>query len=170
MKEQKIIPHQLEENGQIPNNSKLSFLVYQQIFESNDSLKIRFEEAFQQNSWGGTWVNGIFNYHHYHSTAHEVLGVLSGTATVAFGGPDKLEIDVQAGDMVVLPAGTGHCLLSASDDFKVIGAYPKGQENYDICTEKDDIEEKKENIRQVALPKADPVSGQNGPLLEHWKG
>lgn len=170
MKEQKIIPHQLEENGQIPNNAKLSFLVYQQIFESNDNLKNRFEEAFQQNSWGGTWVNGIFNYHHYHSTAHEVLGVLSGTATVAFGGPDNLEVDVQAGDMVVLPAGTGHCLLSASDDFKVIGAYPKGQENYDICTEKDDIKKKKENIRQVALPAADPVSGKNGPLMEHWKG
>jgi uncharacterized protein YjlB len=168
MKEQKIIPHQLERNGQVPNNSKLPFLVYQQIFESNDNLMNRFEEAFQQNSWGGTWINGIFNYHHYHSTAHEVLGVLSGTATVAFGGPNKLEIDVQAGDMVVLPAGTGHCLLSASDDFKVIGAYPKGQEDYDICTEKDDIEEKKENIRQVALPTTDPISGESGPLMEHW--
>ncbi len=170
MKEQKVIPQQLKENGQIPNNPELPFLVYQQIFESNDSLKERFETAFKKNKWGGSWVNGIFNYHHYHSTAHEVLGVLSGTATVAFGGPNLLEVDVRAGDMVVLPAGTGHCLLSASDDFKVIGAYPEGQEDYDICTEKDEVEEKKRNIRQVPLPKADPVSGQNGPLMEHWKG
>lgn len=169
MKEQKIISHQLNENGQVPNNSKLPFLVYQQIFDSNDNLKARFEEAFKENSWGGSWVNGIFNYHHYHSTAHEVLAVLSGTATVAFGGPDELEVDLQAGDMVILPAGTGHCLLSASDDFKVIGAYPKGQEDYDICTEKDDMEEKKKNTRQVALPKADPVSGPKGPLMEHWQ-
>lgn len=169
MKEQKIIPHRLNDNGSIPNNPDLPLLLYQQVFEPGDNLKERFEEAFQQNGWVGSWINGVFDYHHYHSRSHEVLGVLSGTATIAFGGLGYLETDVRAGDMAVLPAGTGHCLISASDDFKVIGAYPQGQENYDICTEKDDPEEKKENIRQVPLPKADPISGENGPLMTHWK-
>lgn len=169
MKEQKIIPHHLEENDRIPNNPKLPLLLYQQVFEKKNNLMHQFEEAFKQNKWGGSWVNGVFDYHHYHSNAHEVLGVISGTATLAFGGPEKLEVDLQAGDMVILPAGTGHCRLSASADFRVIGAYPQGQEKYDTCTQKDDAEEKKENIRQVPLPKADPISGKNGPLLEHWK-
>lgn len=169
MKEQKIISHLLEENGQIPNNPSLPLLVYQQVLDISDDLKEQFEKAFKENKWGGSWVNGVFDYHHYHSTAHEVLGVLSGTATIAFGGPDKLEVDLQAGDMVVLPAGTGHCRISASDDFKVIGAYPNGQEDYDTCTQQDDVDEKEENIRQVPRPKADPISGENGPLMEHWK-
>ena len=168
MKEPKIIPHQLGENGQIPNNPSLPLLLYQQVFESQN-LEKSFKEAFQQNRWAGSWVNGVYDYHHYHSTAHEVLGVASGTATITFGGPGGIEVDVRAGDMVVLPAGTGHCRLSASDDFRVVGAYPEGQENYDLCTQKDQVEEKKKNIKQVPLPKTDPVAGEKGLLLEHWK-
>lgn len=170
MKESKVIPHQFSENGSIPNNPFLPLLLYQQVFEESAGLKEQFQEAFSKNNWKGSWVNGVFDYHHYHSKAHEVLGIAAGTATLMFGGPGGTEIDVQAGDMVVLPAGTGHCRLSASDDFKVVGAYPAGQEDYDTCTQKDDPEEKEQNIRQVPLPDNDPVSGENGPLMEHWKG
>ena len=156
-----------EENGQIPNNPTLPLLLYQQVFEGGN-IEQQFEEAFSKNQWGGSWVNGMYDYHHYHSTAHEVLGVISGSATLIFGGPGGEEAEVKAGDMVVIPAGTGHCRKSASPDFKVIGAYPQGQENYDLCTEKNDIEEKKKNIRKVALPKADPVGGEEGPLMGEW--
>ena len=169
MKESKVIPKQLSPNGQIPNNPTLPLLLYQQVFEESQGLKEQFQQAFEQNKWKGSWVNGVFDYHHYHSNAHEVLGVASGTATLMFGGPEGLEVDVRAGDMVILPAGTGHCRLSASDDFKVVGAYPTGQEDYDTCTQKDDPEEKEDNIQKVPLPEADPVSGENGPLMEHWK-
>lgn len=169
MKESKIIPVQLSENGSIPNNPELPLLLYQQVFDGKENPEKQFKEAFQQNNWTGSWVNGVYDYHHYHSTAHEVLGVISGTATLIFGGPDGRETDVNAGDMVILPAGTGHCRLSASDDFRVIGAYPLGQEDYDLCTEKDNTEEKKKNIAQVQLPGTDPVSGEEGPLAVHWK-
>ncbi|WP_017730439.1 cupin domain-containing protein [Nafulsella turpanensis] len=169
MKEPKVISYQLSENGQIPNNPTLPLLIYQQVFEEPDRLKEQFQQAFEKNNWRGSWVNGVFDYHHYHSNAHEVLGIAAGTATIMFGGPEGTEVDVQAGDMVVLPAGTGHCRLSASDDFKVVGAYPAGQEDYDTCTQKDDPDEKEENIRHVSLPKADPVSGESGPLMQHWK-
>lgn len=161
--------YQLDPNGQIPNNRRLPLLLYQQPFEDNEKLKEQFKRAFSKNKWDGSWVNGVFDYHHYHSTAHEVLGVISGSATIIFGGPGGKEIDVKAGNMVVLPAGTGHCRKSASSDFSVIGAYPQGQEDYDICTEKDDPEEKKKNIEQVALPAADPVAGESGPLMRHWQ-
>lgn len=166
---QEPTPYQLDPNGQIPNNPKLPLLLYQQLFDSKEGLQEQFKKAFKENDWGGSWVNGIFNYHHYHSTAHEVLGVLSGSATIIFGGPRGKEVAVKAGDMVVLPAGTGHCRKSASSDFSVIGAYPKGQEDYDICTEKDDPEEKKKSIEKVALPSADPLGGINGPLMKYWQ-
>lgn len=168
-KEPKIISHQLKENGRFPNNPNLPLLIYQQVFEEKKDLETQFKAGFQENNWKGSWVNGVFDYHHYHSTAHEVLGVISGTATIMFGGPEGIEADVEAGDMVVLPAGTGHCRLSASDDFKVAGAYPAGQEDYDLCTEEDNPEEKKKNIRKVPLPETDPVSGKNGPITDFWK-
>lgn len=161
--------YQLESNGKIPNNPQLPLLLYQQLFEQEEGLKQKFENAFSENNWAGSWVNGVFDYHHYHSTAHEVLGVISGTAIIIFGGPGGKEVEVKAGDMAVLPAGTGHCRKSASDDFKVIGAYPKGQEDYDICTEKDNPEEKLKNIQQLALPAADPVGGPDGPLMKKWQ-
>ncbi|WP_187262928.1 cupin domain-containing protein [Pontibacter beigongshangensis] len=153
----------------IPNNPDLPLLLYRQVFRAGDNLEHQFKEAFRENSWAGTWTNGVFGYHHYHSVAHEVLGVAAGAATLIFGGPGGQEVEVTAGDMVVLPAGTGHCCKQASSNFRVIGAYPQGQEDYDICKETDDVAEKVKNIAKVALPLADPVAGRHGPLLQHWR-
>jgi uncharacterized protein YjlB len=167
---QKPTSLQFDVNEQIPNNPRLPLLLYKQVFEDKEKLEQQFRETFQANQWGGSWVNGVFNYHHYHSTAHEVLGIAAGTATLVFGGPKGKELAVQAGDMVVIPAGVGHCRKTASPDFSVVGAYPKGQENYDLCTEKDDVEKKKKNIDQVPLPQADPVDGSAGWLTKIWNG
>ncbi|MFD2245709.1 cupin domain-containing protein [Pontibacter ruber] len=169
MKDPDVTPLLLQPKGNIPNNPTLPLLLYRQVFPDELDLEAQFKEAFRKNNWGGSWTNGVFGYHHYHSNAHEVLGVLAGAATIQFGGSGGEEIEVKAGDMVVLPAGTGHCRQRASPDFKVVGAYPKGQERYDICTEADDMTEKMENIRQVSLPEADPVNGENGLLVQHWK-
>jgi len=169
MTETEALPLLLQPHGNIPNNQVLPLLLYRQVFTDQHNLERQFKEAFQQNNWGGSWTNGVFAYHHYHSKSHEILGVIAGSATLILGGPGGEEVQVQAGDMVVLPAGTGHCRKHASSDFQVVGAYPKGQEDYDICTEDDDAEQKRKNIRQVSLPTADPIAGANGPLLQHWK-
>lgn len=163
------ILYPLTQNGQIPNNPRLPLLLYHQVFPYPEGLRDKFKETFEQNSWGGSWTNGVYDYHHYHSNAHEVLGVYSGRATLIFGGPGGQEVEVSNGDMVVIPAGVGHCCKKASDDFKVVGAYPKGQEDYDVCTETDDVVEKQKNIEKVALPIADPIGGRKGPLLEEWR-
>ncbi|MHA6248849.1 cupin domain-containing protein [Pontibacter sp. CAU 1760] len=169
MEEVSVNPFLLQPNGSIPNNPKLPALLYQQVFTNPQNLEQQFKKAFALNGWGGTWTNSVFDYHHYHSTSHEVLGVAAGKATLVLGGPNGKEVQLQAGDAVVLPAGTGHCRQHASADFSVVGAYPPGQENYDSCTAQDDPTAKQRNIDRVALPATDPVLGKSGPLLRHWQ-
>lgn len=160
---------QFEDDGQIPNHPRWPLVVYKNVLPEGGDRAAACEELFHKNGWGGTWRNGIFSYHHYHSTSHEVLGVVRGEARVAFGGEQGHELEISAGDVAILPAGTGHRRLSSSSDFLVVGAYPRGQENYDLCTgEPDERPEALERIREVPLPDADPVYGSKGPLLDYW--
>ncbi|MEJ8801551.1 cupin domain-containing protein [Pontibacter sp. H249] len=163
-----VSQHKLQPGQQIPNNPTLPVLYYPQAMAAESKLADKFKQVFEQNNWHGTWINGVFDYHHYHSKSHEVLGVAAGSAKVILGGPSGELFNLEAGDVVVLPAGTGHCLLSSSSDFKIVGAYPKGQENYDICTEKDDMAAKVRNIAKVPLPTHDPIAGVDGPLMHIW--
>lgn len=155
-------------DGETPNNPTLPALIYRKAVTSPDAASY-FETAFKNNGWSGTWRNGIFDYHHFHSNAHEVLGIASGQARVQLGGKHGLTFDVEEGDMVVLPAGTGHINLGSSGDFVVVGAYPEGQEGYDICRSllKDTGIEKR--IVGVALPTSDPLLGADGPLTRLWR-
>ena len=106
----------------------------------------------------------------YHSNAHEVLAICRGEARVRFGGDGGEVLEVSAGDVVVLPAGTGHQNLGASADFLVVGAYPAGQEDYDLCRgEAGERPRVLDSIRRVPLPERDPVAGPDGPLIRHWR-
>ena len=160
-----------EDDGSIPNNPKLPLLLYPQALADDERDPSRCKELLAQNSWGGAWVNGVFPYHHYHSTSHEVLCVIGGSASITFGGPEGETVEVKAGDVVVIPAGVGHCREGSGGGFSVIGAYPKGQENYDLRTgEEGERPEVLENIRNVPLPETDPLFGEKGPLLRRWSG
>jgi uncharacterized protein YjlB len=160
-----------EDNGRIPNNPTLPLLVYPQALAKSDLDPSRCKELLAENGWGGTWVAGVFSYHHYHSNAHEVLCVVSGSASIAFGGPEGETVEVEAGDMVVIPAGVGHCNRGSKGGFSVVGAYPRGQESYDLRTgEEGERPEVLENIRDVSLPKSDPLFGERGLLLQRWSG
>ena len=158
-----------EDDGAIPNNPGLPLLVYAGAVEvSGADPAARFERLFAQNGWSGGWRDGIYPFPHYHSTAHEVLGIARGRAKVRFGGERGRVLEVQAGDVVVIPAGVGHQNLGASGDLLVVGAYPGGAD-FDLCRGKADERPRVlDNIRQVALPPADPVYGADGPLLGKW--
>lgn len=160
----------LGDDGTFPNNEKLPVLVYRGAFDAAESsLGDHIEWTFRQNGWGGTWQNGIYSYHHYHSTAHEVLGVARGTATVRLGGDDGLAVDLAPGDVVVLPAGVAHKNEGSSADFLVVGAYPLGQDydmNYGKLEERPTADR---NIEATPVPETDPVHGAAGPLLERWR-
>jgi uncharacterized protein YjlB len=160
-----IEPHQFEDDGGIPN-SPLPVLVYHSVEEAHDAA--RCEALFARNGWLGAWRDGIFSFHHFHSTAHEVLGVVAGQVAVVLGGPQGRRFEVGSGDVLVLPAGTGHCNAGSSSDLLVIGAYPDGME-WDIRRgDPAEHDEVLANISAVPLPSVDPVHGREGPLRDLW--
>jgi len=159
----------LADDGRIPNNPRLPLLLYGgalQLPERNPAATC--EQLFAANGWGSGWRNGIYSFHHYHSTAHEVLAIANGTARVHFGGENGPIVAVKPGDVVVIPAGVGHKNLGASRDLLVVGAYPPGQ-RWDLCRgTPDERPWALENIARVPLPKTDPVYGKGGPLSSQW--
>jgi uncharacterized protein YjlB len=88
---------------------------------------------------------------------------------VRFGGANGEELEVAAGDVAVLPAGTGHQRLSASGDLLVVGAYPP-EGTYDLCRATPAMRQRAlATIPQVPLPATDPLYGADGPLLRLWR-
>jgi uncharacterized protein YjlB len=162
--------HALADDGSIPNNPSLPLLVYPGALNlPGDDPAAAVEAVFEGNGWVGSWRDGIYPFPHYHSTAHEVLGICRGAAEVRFGGDAGIVLSVRAGDVVVIPAGVGHQNLGASPDLLVVGVYPRGQ-SWDL--RRGLPEERPQvlaNIARVPLPAADPVYGADGPLVEHWR-
>jgi uncharacterized protein YjlB len=165
------ITHAFADDGRIPNNPELPLVLYRggiDLAGSPDPEKL-IEKTFAANSWGDMWRNGVYPYVHYHSMIHEAMGVARGRAKVRFGGETGEEIDVAPGDVVILPAGTGHQCLWHSPDLVVIGAYPPGGK-YNLCRgTKAEHAKAATTIRKVPLPATDPVFGPKGPLVALWR-
>ncbi len=163
--------HRFTDDGHFPNNDRLELVIYKQPFKDTSQILPDFiEKVFYSNSWINSWRNGLYTMHHYHSSAHEVLGLYSGWVVAQFGGPQGLALRVEAGDVIVVPAGVSHRNVEQSPDFQVIGAYPKGQSwdmNYGGADERLAAIPR---IAQVPLPLNDPLFGKDGPLMKLWCG
>jgi uncharacterized protein YjlB len=144
----------------IPNHPRFAVLLYRGVDVAAAGAEA-VRESFAANGWGGSWVDGVFDFHHFHSTSHEVLAVVAGRATLELGGTQGRAFDVAAGDVVVLPAGTGHRRARADGAFTVVGAYPAGQEDYDLLRGEDpaEVEAARRRIAALGAPPSDPVGG-----------
>jgi uncharacterized protein YjlB len=163
-----IETHFFADDGIVPNNT-LPLVLYRGALGDEGDLASRCEAMFETNGWPGAWRNGIHGHHHYHSTAHEVLGIARGSARVRLGGENGATVELRAGDVAVIPAGVAHKRESASADLLVIGSYPRGQRP-DICrADAASHDHSAGNVAHVALPASDPVTGAAGPLLDCWR-
>ena len=165
------ITRKFADDGRIPNNPTLPLVLYRggiDLAGTPDPEDV-IEKTFAANGWGNMWRNGIYPYPHYHSMIHEVMGVARGRATVRFGGKHGEDIEVASGDVVILPAGTGHQCLKQTPTLVVIGAYP-GSGKYNLCRgSKTDHAKALVSVPQVPRPATDPVFGPHGPLLALWR-
>lgn len=166
----KVVAHLLARSGAIPNHPRWPLLVYPgAVALAGPDPAEAFERLFTRNRWPAAWRNGVHPSHHYHSNAHEALGVYSGEVTVVFGGGNGIEITARPGDVIVLPAGTGHKKIASHGALGIVGAYPEDQ-HPDICTPAPASARRgAEAVARVDLPAAGPVFGLSGPLFEHWQ-
>lgn len=165
-----VITHLLDADASVPNNARLPLLVYPAaVGLSRHDPASAFEQRFLSNRWSGCWRNGIFPFHHYHSTAHEVLGVYSGSAVARFGGENGVTVTLKPGGVVIIPAGVAHKKLSSSGGFGVVGAYPSGQQP-DMCrAHASACRRGLEQVARVLIPECDPVHGPGGPMCVYWR-
>lgn len=165
------ITYKFADDGRIPNNAHLPLVLYRggiDLAGSPDPEAV-IEKAFAANGWGNMWRNGIYPYVHYHSMIHEAMGIARGRARVRFGGENGEEIEITPGDVVILPAGTGHQCLEQSPTLVVIGAYPPSGK-YNLCRgTKHDHAKAALTIPKVPRPTSDPVFGSDGPLIKLWR-
>jgi uncharacterized protein YjlB len=164
-----IISRLFKDDGRFPNNGNLPLVIFKSVLGADTVSPEQFEKTFTENGWPAAWRNGLFDAHHYHSSAHEVLGVYSGWVQGCFGGPEGEIFEAQAGDVIIIPAGVSHCNKGQSPDFKVVGGYPAGQ-SWDMkYGAPDDRPGADHNIRSVTTPDSDPFFGSDGPLINLWR-
>lgn len=158
--------YRFDDDGVIPNNW-LPVLVYRQVcLEKNKSDC--FQSTFVKNGWTNNWRDVIMPYDHFHSSTHEVLGVGRGHVTLHVGGRSGINLFVEAGDMVILPAGVGHYSLPGSSDYEIVGGYPDGRA-WDVLTGmEDDRSNVLARIRAIPIPLTDPLNGEYGTLSKYW--
>jgi len=149
----------------VPNHPRFPVLIYRRALEGAVTAA-GLEAMFGANGWPPQWRNGIYGFHHYHTLGHEVLGCAEGSARVMLGGPGGTEVEIGAGDVVALPAGTGHCRIEASVDLLIVGAYPPGQIG-DICRDRP-TEDMLARIRHLPVPASDPVGRADDGLTARW--
>ena len=160
-----------DDDGLVPNHPKWPAIQYRgavNLKDAPDPAAI-FEVLFAAHGWKDSWRDVVYDYLHYHSDQHEVLGFARGWAVLRLGGARGRTVKVKAGDVLILPAGTGHQRLSMSNDLLVVGAYPR-KGGYDMChPRKCDHDRAAVSVAKTPKPKADPVYGADGPLTKLWR-
>lgn len=157
-----------KDDGAIPN-SKYPLLLYHNVIpEEQASADKWLLKQFAKEHWTNAWTNGIYGFHHYHSTSHEVLGIFSGNALLHLGGEKGAQVKVEKGDIIVIPAGVGHKKIHGSN-LGVVGAYPDGRDWDLLRGISGERPEADQNIKALPIPTTDPLLGKGLGLTKIWK-
>ena len=159
--ERLLLPDAASQGGQIPNNPRLPVLLHRGALPPGDPAAA--EALFARHGWPPAWRDGIFDFHHYHPNAHEALAIARGQVRVRLGAEAGVTLDLAAGDVVVLPAGTAHRNLGQSADLLVVGAYPPGDPPEQFTGRPGERERALRAIAATADPPCDPVTGATYP-------
>lgn len=171
VRERKANAHLFQDDGLTPNNPAFPLIHYHGVVKLDgdfDPAAI-FEVLFDSHGWRDGWRDGIYDFLHWHSSTHEVLGIARGTATARFGGARGRNIALKTGDVIVQPAGTGHQRITASKDLLVVGAYPAGSTYDELRSTKGEHDRASRAIAKTKAPRTDPVYGGKGPLKSLWR-
>jgi len=164
----KVIHQLIKPDCYFPGNSRFPLLIYKNVSFLSGQCPQVTQAWLKQNSWGYSWFDGVYDYHHYHSNTHETLVIVSGECHIQIGGDNGKSYTVHEGDVVIVPAGVAHKSVSASSNFRCIGAYPfevgcdmnyGRREEYPVAVEQ---------IKKVGLPEKDPIFGKNGLIFDYW--
>ncbi len=140
--------------------SEIDLRLYQAVFDKADTaLDAKFRKRFTANGWSLPWINGIFNFHHFHAEAHEALGCARGWVIVQFGGPNGPEFKLEAGDAVLIPAGVAHKNIDHSPNYCILGSYPHNQQADLRPGDPDEWNEVLHLLSLLRLWDKDPVTG-----------
>jgi len=155
-------------DGGVPNNA-LPVLIYHRVIPPDTSDNAEYlEHLFRTNGWPPQWRYPVYTFTHFHSNAHEVLGVYAGSAKLQLGGEQGKIIEVNVGDVLLLPAGIGHKQISADEDFMLVGAYPPDMKA-DLChDELPQLAARTKAVNAVPLPATDPVTGHTEGSMLVW--
>jgi len=159
----------LNDNRIFPNNI-LPVLYYPNALQLPPLFSARHvKNIFQKNGWTNTWRNGIYTYHHYHSVTHEAMAIIRGKTRIQLGGDEGIELTIQKGDVLVIPAGVAHKNLGNEKDAIAIGGYPGGKDydmNYGKPEERPAADS---NIKKLPVPSTDPLLGKANGVPKIWK-
>jgi len=154
--------------GWCPNNPGYPLIVYRNVCaEDAEEMAKWFEARFDENGWPPAWRYTVYDFAHFHSNTHEVIGAYRGCASIRFGDFAGQTIEISAGDAVLIPAGVSHQRLAASPDFIAVGAYPRGFDP-DQIRKGESHGDFKETVADVPVPKTDPLVQRGGPLQMEW--
>jgi uncharacterized protein YjlB len=154
----------------VPNN-RLPLLIYHRVIPPQVANNAEYlEQLFKSNGWPPQWRYQAYPFTHFHANTHEVVGVFSGSARLQLGGEHGKVVEVNVGDVLLIPAGVGHKQLSADQDFMLVGAYPPNIAA-DLChDEPKKMAGRVKLITAVPLPQTDPVTGHSEGSMLYWHG
>jgi uncharacterized protein YjlB len=152
----------VSDDGTFPNNDKYPVLIYQDAYHGSSKEATKCME--RDREWTSPWTWGIFSYHHYHSTAWELLVCIRGTASVRMGGPSGPTLSIRRGDLILIPPGISHQQIQDEDGFALLGSYPLKDCSASWTGSVDTLNGpptkiQRDNIRACPVPGKDPIFG-----------